>query len=100
MKKEFEGMDSIFHKTESNNIRKKEPDSSTTTNKKNEIYESKENYFIPKTFRIEDRIVDKLKYIAYFEEISQTEIINESLQKYIDTYEKKNGKIINNKQKK
>jgi hypothetical protein len=58
----------------------------------------KNNRSIPKdksqvNFNIDNLLLDKTKDLAFWENASLSEIYNRSVKKFIELYEKKNGKI-------
>lgn len=47
----------------------------------------------PTTFRLEETLISKLKYIAWHSRKNNTDIYNEAIEDYIKKHEKKNGEI-------
>jgi predicted DNA-binding protein len=45
------------------------------------------------SFNLRPEVVKQLKYIALMEGTTQTQILDDLLTKYIEAFEKKNGKI-------
>lgn len=45
------------------------------------------------TFILRKDLVDKVKGLAYFEDLRYGDVVNSALEEYIEKYEKKNGKI-------
>jgi len=44
-------------------------------------------------FNIKEETLKKVKYIAYKKDVSKSDIYNEAVEKYIENFEKKEGKI-------
>jgi hypothetical protein len=96
MKKDFTGMDSIFHKTtDEEKIDKfsKEVKSEIITSDEQILKEELEKQYITRTYLIEKIYYQKIKSIAYFNDITQKDIVNNALKEYLKVYELENGFI-------
>ncbi len=85
MKKQFEGMDALFHKTEAT----KEKEILINESQNNKL----NNLYVKKTFLIDEQIYEKLQILSFKEKKTQKEIINTLLKTYIDDFEIKNGSL-------
>ena len=48
---------------------------------------------VQENFNIKESLLEKVKDLAYAENASKTDVYNAAIEKYVELYEKKNGKV-------